>query len=675
MVQASPLDPFGLLGQVLDGQFRIDEVMGEGSASVLYRGEHVGFDAKVAVKCLKLQSQLESAHVETFMRRFREEGRVSFKLSLGHGHIVRCITIGTTLAPKSGALVPYTVLEWLDGKPLARHFEARRMAGGQGRPLADLFPLLDTAIDAVAYAHTQGIAHRNLHPENIFLVETETRTESKVLDFGLAKAGSDAALAQTHDEGADAQAPAGPFRIFSPAYAAPEQFDEKLGAIGPWTDVYSLAMVLLEGMRDQPPFLGLTLRELIAKTVSPAASLSPRDFGLVVPDEVQEVFARALAREPSKRIPNAGELWSALKAAAIPAVDATLRMDALPDFAAIAVGSGPLAYEDGPTIDDRKALDEDGPTIDESLGSVRARAGAEFSALAQAWEAGPAASGHEDALHTKPEAPEQPAASAPAPAPAEPANPVEAHNARVELPTGDRTGAHHAMSPDATGPSKRAASQEPDARHTRGSVVLAVLLGGGAAVVLLAAIASLYLKKLQSANDAVSPDPPPGAASRVDSPSHMGAPAHTNEADPIAGWEDAGGGAAAMVAPAARGGAKVAGRKAAAAAGSKPVASVPDEPTELPPVDPTVFNARAAQASLRVLDAILASCRRSDGQGGEGSARVTFANDGSVSGVKVTGPLADGPEGECVAMRYRNAKVPPFEGPPAFVEHAFRLPK
>ncbi|WP_394847536.1 protein kinase [Pendulispora brunnea] len=656
-MNAGGSDPFGLLGQVLDGQFRIDDVAGEGGSSIVYRGEHVGFDSKVAIKCLKLQAQLESSRVEAFMRRFRDEGRAAYKLAQGHFHIARCIAIGTTLAPKTGSLVPYTVLEWLEGKTLARQFEERRLAGGQGRPLVDLMPLLDTAVDAVAYAHTQGVVHRDLHPGSIFLAETLEGVRAKVLDFGLAKVASEQALGFT--EGTPTNGAS--FRVFSPAYATPEQLDASIGAVGPATDVYALAMVLLEAMRDQPPFLGLSLAQLRDRILDPRTRPTPRNFGVMVSDDVQDVFARALAREPGERFLDAADFWSALKSAVHAAhaggsdaamADATQRMDALPDSDSLLSLVG---YHDGPTLNDLPAapraagappvIDEE-TTIDDGLPVVLPLPTLASSAQPPA----PEISGVQSSSRAE-------SATADVTGP------------RAKTPSADFTGPHRAMSADATAPRKalpaqnRTGADEP----TRGPVVLGVLLGGGAALVALAVLASVYLQRIQRADDvaiAANPSPPSSA------PTVAAAPATTG----VAPVSESGG---APASPNASASARPKGRtpapKGAAGPTPKPTA---EEPTEIPPpADPTAFNRTAAEAALRVLDGILASCRRPDGKGGEGSARVTFANDGTVSAVKITGPLADGPEGECVALRYRNAKIPAFEGPPSFVEHAFRLPK
>jgi serine/threonine protein kinase len=303
-----PADPFGLVGQVLDGHFRVERCVGEGGFSIVYKGTHVGLSEPIAIKCLKLPQALGSALVESFIKRFRDESRLHYRLSQGNLHIARSIASGTTVAPTTSALVPYTVLEWLDGRPLADEFDERRARGLRGRPLADLVKLLDSAIDALAYAHAQGVVHRDLNPGNLFLAKTPSGTKLKVLDFGVAKIMADSALAM-----GSAARTLGNMRIFTPAYGAPEQFDDRLGAIGPWTDVYAVALVVLEGLTDRTVMEGEHIGELATMALDAARRPTPRALGVPVGDRVQEVFGTAVAIAPDQRPRDAGEFWGMLK--------------------------------------------------------------------------------------------------------------------------------------------------------------------------------------------------------------------------------------------------------------------------------------------------------------------------------------------------------------------------
>ncbi|HZU83535.1 MAG TPA: serine/threonine-protein kinase [Polyangiaceae bacterium] len=302
------IDPFGLAGQVLDGQFRVDRFVGEGGFSIVYRGTHVGLSEPIAVKCLKLPQALGSAMVESFVRRFRDESRLHYKLSQGHLHIARSIASGTTVAPATSALVPYTVLEWLEGRSLAQDLDERRERGLGGRPLADAVKLLDSAVDALAYAHAQGVVHRDLNPGNLFLASTPSGVKLKVLDFGVAKVMADSWLAM-----GSAAKTLGNMRIFTPAFAAPEQFDERVGAVGPWTDVYAIALVFLEVLTGRTAMEGEHLGELAAMAVDPGKRPTPRALGAEVGDEVEAALARAVAVNPGERPRDAGEMWGMLK--------------------------------------------------------------------------------------------------------------------------------------------------------------------------------------------------------------------------------------------------------------------------------------------------------------------------------------------------------------------------
>jgi eukaryotic-like serine/threonine-protein kinase len=304
---ASP-DPFGLVGQVLDGQFRVDRFVGEGGFSSVYQGTHVGLSEPIAVKCLKLPPALGSALVESFIRRFRDESRLHYRLSQGNLHIARSIASGTTIAPATSALVPYTVLEWLEGTSLDKDFTERRAAGHKGRPLSEVVQLLDSAVDAIAYAHAQGVVHRDLNPGNFFLAKTPVGTKLKVLDFGVAKVMADSALAI----GPTAKT-VGNVRIFAPAYGAPEQFDERAGVIGPWTDVYTLALVALEALVDRTIMEGEHIGQFAAKALDPVNRPTPHVVGAATGAAVEKVFARALAVNPTDRPRDAGEWWGLLK--------------------------------------------------------------------------------------------------------------------------------------------------------------------------------------------------------------------------------------------------------------------------------------------------------------------------------------------------------------------------
>src|SRR5215472_5756046 len=218
-------DPFGLTGQVIESQYCVEQPIGEGGFSVVYKGHHLGLNEPVAIKCLKLQAQpyLDSPTIESFLNRFRDESRIMYRLSQGNLDIVRAISSGSAVSPLLNTLVPYMVLEWLDGHSLGYDFRERRAQGKTGRTLEEVIDLFDPAATAIAYAHSQGVVHRDIKPGNLFLTHTRDGRRLKVLDFGLAK---------ILDEGigfAPTAQTIGAVTICSPSYGAPEQFDSAAG--------------------------------------------------------------------------------------------------------------------------------------------------------------------------------------------------------------------------------------------------------------------------------------------------------------------------------------------------------------------------------------------------------------------------------------------------------------
>jgi serine/threonine protein kinase len=303
-------DPLSLVGQVLDGTYRIDSLVGEGGFGVVYRAFHLGFEEPVAVKCLKIPGTLSPAMRDAFLAKFREEGKLLFQLSKGTLGIVRSIAVGDTLSP-SGVWAPYFVLEWLDGESLADAMKVRRAQGFRGRPLAEVMRWLQRPAQALAYAHERRVAHRDIKPANLFVVRSDPESipPIKILDFGIAKA-----MEQGPNDLGRALTQAG-FSAFTPQYAAPEQFDPRIGPTGPWSDVYSFALVVVELLTDRLPVAGDDAIGLMQSTLNPSSRPTPRSKGLNVPESVERVFARALNIDPTLRFADVGGFWDALVAA------------------------------------------------------------------------------------------------------------------------------------------------------------------------------------------------------------------------------------------------------------------------------------------------------------------------------------------------------------------------
>jgi serine/threonine protein kinase len=300
-------DPFGFAGQIIESQFRVDAPIGEGGFSIVYRGHHLGLNEPVAIKCLKLRPGLSAKLEDSLVERFRAESRISYRLSQGNLDIVRSVSSGTATSPLTNKLVPYIVLEWLEGHSLSTDFKRRRKAGLVGRSLPEVVALLDPAAMALDYAHKQSVVHRDVKPGNLFLADTREGVRLKVLDFGLAKVvDDDLGLLPTAQTAAHTV-------LASPSYGAPEQFDKSLGPIGTWTDVYSLTLVILEALSDRTVRSADSVVEGARQALDPHKLPTAHALGINVPPKIEVLLARAVARDKTVRPKDAGELWGELK--------------------------------------------------------------------------------------------------------------------------------------------------------------------------------------------------------------------------------------------------------------------------------------------------------------------------------------------------------------------------
>jgi eukaryotic-like serine/threonine-protein kinase len=304
-------DPFDLIGDVLDGQFRIDALAGEGDLSVVYKGHHMGVDAAVAVKCLNLPATLDPALVRPLVEGFKEASRIHYRLARGNLNIAQSIGGGSTLAPRTGAVVPYLVREWFEGESLANELARRREEKKKGRSVDEAISLLDAAFDGVAHAHAQGDVHLSLNPSNLFLSKQGNASSLKVLDFGVAREMNDPVPGVPRKS----ETRAG-LRVLFPAYAAPEQLDKTIGELGPWTDVYALALLTMEVLSDRVVMSEQETGALVEHVLDEGRRPTPEAHGLKIPRDLAAVLARAVARAPGARHQSAAELWKDVKSAA-----------------------------------------------------------------------------------------------------------------------------------------------------------------------------------------------------------------------------------------------------------------------------------------------------------------------------------------------------------------------
>jgi len=308
-------DVFGIVGSVIASAYHVESVVAEGGFGVVYRAHHGGFRAPVALKLLKVPAQ-DAQQQAAFLELFRGEAELLFRLSASLPTVVRALHVDA-FTSKDGRFVPYLVLEWLEGMTLETLIEQRKRANLAPIPLRKLVRLLTPVARALERAHNFtgpdgpiSIVHRDLKPENIFVAQVAGEEVIKILDFGIGKVKSVASqvAGRMSQDGSTPMA-------FTPAYGAPEQWAPRhYGQTGPWTDVWGLALCMVEVMAARSLIQG-DPAAMMGIALDPRRRPTPRTEGIDLPDAVEAVFQRALALDPRARQRDAGVFWNELVAA------------------------------------------------------------------------------------------------------------------------------------------------------------------------------------------------------------------------------------------------------------------------------------------------------------------------------------------------------------------------
>ncbi|MEO5730601.1 MAG: serine/threonine-protein kinase, partial [Byssovorax sp.] len=249
-------DVFGIVGTTQAGNFKVERAVAEGGFGVVYRAQHGGFRAPVALKCLKVPEELTQLQRNVFLEKFREEAELLFRLSAAIPEVVRPLHVDV-LQQQDGRFVPFLAMEWLEGESLDAVIQRRREEGKPPLGLPKLVKMLKPAALALARSHhfqgphgIESIIHRDLKPENIFIAQIGGVETVKILDFGIAKASRVASQAVGRLNESPTSLGLGPGEdpgAFSPGYGAPEQWAPKrFGEAGPWTDVWGICLTMVE---------------------------------------------------------------------------------------------------------------------------------------------------------------------------------------------------------------------------------------------------------------------------------------------------------------------------------------------------------------------------------------------------------------------------------------------
>lgn len=311
-------DPLGLVGRRIGGgKYLVTDVVDETTFSIVYRATHIVWERPVAIKVFHLGPSAGAQARAELLASFVREGALLAELSETCAAICQARDIGA-LTTSDGVRVPYMVLEWLEGESLQAVISRERKMGGRRRTIAEVTQLLGSIAQALACAHARGVAHCDIKPGNIIVLgvlgalgaDAKDDLRCKLLDFGVAKVEGQPPPAKSHVGR----------RPFTPAFGAPEQFDDAYGVAGAWTDVFALALTVVELLTGEEALQGHDVWMLAGQACDYARRPTPRTLGVDVGDEVEWVLRKALAVDPAMRFPDVGVFWAELvQAASVPA--------------------------------------------------------------------------------------------------------------------------------------------------------------------------------------------------------------------------------------------------------------------------------------------------------------------------------------------------------------------
>src|SRR6188768_2551133 len=215
---------------VVADRFRLSRMIGRGGMGSVWQAQHLGLDIPCAIKFI----EGELASVAEAHARFEREARAA--AALRSPHVVQIMDHGVWQG------VPYIAMELLDGEDLGK-FIAKKADGRLNA--GELNPIIQHVCKALSKAHASGVVHRDLKPDNIFLVtDEENRPITKILDFGVAKSSSQAIDGSNTKTGA---------MLGTPYYMSPEQA-QGIKTVDSRSDLWSLAVIVFQCVTGRLPF-------------------------------------------------------------------------------------------------------------------------------------------------------------------------------------------------------------------------------------------------------------------------------------------------------------------------------------------------------------------------------------------------------------------------------------
>jgi len=273
------------------GNYRAISLLGEGGMGAVYLAEHPGIGRRVAVKVLHKNYTRD----EQLLGRFLNEARAAN--AIRHPNIIEILDSGVIADG-----TPFLVMELLEGESLGTRL--RRVG-----PLtvANALDFAYQTASALGAAHKKGIVHRDLKPDNLYIIADPHDTEReriKVLDFGIAKL-------QTGPSSDSVKTRTGSL-MGTPIYMSPEQC-RGTRAVDHRSDMYSLGVILFEMLVGHPPFVSEGFGELVNMHLN-VPPPSPRASRHDIPEALDAIVLKMLAKNPDERFADMAELQAALKA-------------------------------------------------------------------------------------------------------------------------------------------------------------------------------------------------------------------------------------------------------------------------------------------------------------------------------------------------------------------------
>jgi hypothetical protein len=277
------------------GGYQLLKELGQGGMGTVYLARQVSLDRKVALKTMKRQW----AENPRFLARFTREAYAAAQLI--HHNVVQIYDIG-----EQGG-VPYFSMEFVSGTDLAHLVQERGKLD-----VEEAVGYVLQAARGLKFAHDQGMVHRDIKPDNLMLNDLGV---VKVADLGLVKTPGAVAAEDAAEEGApapqSAEITAAGVAMGTPAYMAPEQGSDA-AHVDHRADIYSLGCTLYVLVTGRPPFQGKTAMEVISKHQCEPI-VRPERIVERVPRDVSDILLKMLAKKPTERYADLGEVIRALE--------------------------------------------------------------------------------------------------------------------------------------------------------------------------------------------------------------------------------------------------------------------------------------------------------------------------------------------------------------------------